>query len=138
MASQFPDSQETLVLGETTLTDSDVDVESGPAPIAKKPKLGFVLRPPTVITDSEDEDDLIQLRGSDSDVGEPKILEKVVPPPNPAKKPVKFAEVFSGAGILSKHMKRLGFSTTQIDYLIGGQYHDISDYVTVTCPSLET
>lgn len=135
MAIPFPDSQETLVLGEATLTDSDVEVESkeGMAPAAKKPKIGFVDRPPTVVTDSEDEDDLIELRTSDSVVAPPKVK-----PLTLEDQPLKFGEVFSGAGVLSKHMERLGFTTQQIDYLIGGQYHDISDYVTVTCPSLET
>ena len=135
MASQFPDSQETLVLGEATLTDSDVEVDSKveTVPAAKKPKIGFVMRPATVVTDSEDEDDLVELSISDSVVAPPKVE-----PPSLEDKPLKFAEVFSGAGILSKHMKRLGFTTQKIDYLIGGQYHDISDYVTVTCPSLET
>lgn len=136
MASLFPDSQETLVLGETTLTDSEVEAESKveTVPAAKKTKigLGIVMRPPTVVTDSEDEDDFIELRIG-SVVDPPKVE-----PPSLEDKPLKFGEVFSGAGILSKHMERLGFTTQQIDYLIGGQYHDISDYVTVTCPSLET
>ena len=74
MAIPFPDSQETLVLGEATLTDSDVEVESKEmVPAAKKPKIGFVDRPPTVVTDSEDEDDLIELRTSDSVVAPPKV-----------------------------------------------------------------
>lgn len=121
MMEEFRDSQETLILGERPVTDSDVEAAS---PTKKKAKVSN-----TAVTDSEVEDG-----GSDC-----KSATLCAIPKEPyVEKSLKFAEVFSGQGILAKHMRRLGMSATEIDFLIGGEYHDISDYATEPLLSIET
>ena len=115
--STLLDSQDTLVLGEIELTDSDTE------PPKKVPKLPVKFQWPKDLTDSEAEDETVEMHFT------PDSLKPALPKPVQSKL-FRFAEVFSGTGALSKCMERLGVETLQIDYILGASNHDISHYET--------